>query len=276
MMQIWTGLLLRVENEAQLAAVLGHEIAHYLERHTLEKLRDLKSRTALAQFMGMFGLVGAMAQVGTLAGGFAFSREHESRADALGMRLMQRAGYRGQEAATIWDNLIAELRVTGGEDAGRHNPMTATHPAAADRRDQLLRLAGEDTGQAGETTWRTLVTPYRRQWLMDELRRGQYEESLVLFERLQRQNGGADLLHARGEVYRMRQSHGDADRALALFREATGMPDAPIEAHRSLGLVHRSLNQIPAAQDAFKRYLELHPQAPDAELIKTYLEEKTP
>ncbi len=276
MMQIWTGLLLRVENEAQLAAVLGHEIAHYLERHTLERLRDLKSRAAFAQFMGMFGLVGAMAQLGTLAGGFAFSREHETRADALGMRLMQRAGYRGQEAATVWDNLIAELRVTGGEDAGRRNPMTATHPPAADRRDELLRLAGDAPGESGEMDWRALVGPYRRQWLMDELRRGQYEESLVLFERMQRRQGGADVLHAHGEVYRLRQSPGDADRALALFRDALTLPDAPVEVHRSMGLVHRSLNQAPAAQAAFERYLELHPQAPDAGLIKTYLEEKTP
>ena len=46
MMQVWTGLLLRVDNEAQLAAVLGHEIGHYLARHAVETLRDAKSRSA--------------------------------------------------------------------------------------------------------------------------------------------------------------------------------------------------------------------------------------
>ena len=40
MMQVWSGLLLRVDNEAQLAAVLGHEIGHYLARHSVERLRD--------------------------------------------------------------------------------------------------------------------------------------------------------------------------------------------------------------------------------------------
>ena len=45
MMQVWTGLLLRVENEAQLAAVLGHEIGHYVARHSVDQLRE----AALAQ-----------------------------------------------------------------------------------------------------------------------------------------------------------------------------------------------------------------------------------
>ena len=71
----------RVDNEAQLAAVIGHEIGHYLERHSLERLRDMKSRAAFGQFIGMFGAVGALAQLGVLAGAFAFSREHETRAE---------------------------------------------------------------------------------------------------------------------------------------------------------------------------------------------------
>jgi hypothetical protein len=58
MMQVWSGLLLRVENEAQLAAVLGHEIGHYLQRHTLDRLRDAKARSAFATFMAAFGVVG--------------------------------------------------------------------------------------------------------------------------------------------------------------------------------------------------------------------------
>ena len=51
MMQIWSGLLLRVENETQLSAVIAHEIGHYLQRHSVEQLRDAKSRAAFGQFM---------------------------------------------------------------------------------------------------------------------------------------------------------------------------------------------------------------------------------
>ena len=43
MMQVWSGLLIRMANEAQLAAVLGHEIGHYLARHSLERLQTAQS-----------------------------------------------------------------------------------------------------------------------------------------------------------------------------------------------------------------------------------------
>ena len=65
MMQVWTGLLLRVENEAQLAAVLGHEIGHYVQRHSLARLQDAKSRSA---FMALMVPLGAIGLIGQLAG----------------------------------------------------------------------------------------------------------------------------------------------------------------------------------------------------------------
>lgn len=43
--QIWTGLLLRVQNEAQLAAIIGHELGHYLRRHSLQRMQDAINKT---------------------------------------------------------------------------------------------------------------------------------------------------------------------------------------------------------------------------------------
>ena len=60
MMTVWTGLMLRVENEAQLAAVLGHGSATSSSAIPSEQLRDAKSRAAFAQFLGLFGAVGAL------------------------------------------------------------------------------------------------------------------------------------------------------------------------------------------------------------------------
>src|SRR5256885_14822780 len=93
MMQVWSGLMLRADNEAQLAAVLGHEIGHYLARHSVERLRDAKARSAFGQVLGMFGVVGLIGQVGVLASMFAYSREHERDADRIGALLMSRAGH---------------------------------------------------------------------------------------------------------------------------------------------------------------------------------------
>src|SRR3546814_3527175 len=45
MMTVWSGLLLRVNDEAQLAAILGHEMGHYMQRHTLARMRDIDRKS---------------------------------------------------------------------------------------------------------------------------------------------------------------------------------------------------------------------------------------
>ena len=277
MMQVWTGLLLRMDNEAQLAAVLGHELGHYLERHSVEQLRDFKSRAAFAQFLGLFGAVGMLGQMGVLASAFAFSRDHETRADRLGIRLMQRAGYDGQQAAQVWDNLLLELKVTGGEDAGKRSPMMATHPPVESRRNELLRLAGDRPGESGDRAYRGAMAAHRFTWLQDEIKRGQFDESLPLLDRLIRMSpGDAPLLYARGEIFRLRATGTDAARSLDDLSGAVALESAPALAWRSLGLLHKQRGDLPAAARAFERYLAAAPEATDAALIKHYLSEIAP
>lgn len=278
MMLVWSGLLLRVENEAQLAAILGHELGHYLERHAVEQLRAAKDRAVLGQLVGLIGGVGGVVgQIGLLASTFAFSREHETRADRLGMALMQQAGYDGREAATVWDNLLAELKVTGGEEAGRRGDLFGTHPTTEGRRDELLQLAGDRGGQRGAERFHEAIAPLRFGWLQDEIKRGQYEESLVLFDRmLQRRPQDADVLFARGEVFRLRDDGGDAQRALADLQRACAASQPPALAWRSLGLLHKQHGAPAAALQSFERYLALAPDAPDAGLVRAYLSELKP
>ena len=275
MMLVWSGLMLRMENEAQLAAVLGHELGHYLERHQVEQLRAAKDRAVLGTLVGLIGGIGSVVgQIGLLADTFAFSREHEERADRMGMRLMRHAGYDGREAAIVWDNLLAELRVTGGKDAGKRGDLFETHPSTAGRRDELLRLAGDAGGVTGADRYRKTIAPLRLGWLQDEVKRGQYEESLVLFDRmLAKDAGDVEVLFARGEVYRVRDEAGDAGRALADLDRASRLPKPPAETFRALGLLHKQRNDRPAAAQAFEAYLAQAPQAPDAAMVRSYLAE---
>lgn len=277
MMQVWSGLLLRVENEAQLAAVLGHELGHYLERHSLERLRDAKNRAAFAQFIGLFGAVGAIGQLGVLAGSFSFSREQESSADRIGMRLMQGAGYEGQQAAQVWDNLLGELKIKGGDTVGSRSPMMATHPPVETRRDDLLKLAGGAPGNTGAAEFRRAMAPHRLGWLHDEIKRGQFEESLVLFDRLISQDkSDPQLLYARGEVYRLRAGKDDHQQALDNLSGATAMENPPAEAFRALGLVQKQRADSMSAFQSFEKYLAAAPDAADAGLIKNYIAELKP
>ena len=274
MLQVWSGLMLRVENEAQLAAVLGHEIGHYAARHSLERLRDVKTRAGFAQFMGMFGLVGAIGQLGVVAGMYAYSRDHEREADSIGAALMRTAGYDLGEAAKVWSNLALEVKARPNGDPSR-TPLFATHPALEERQQALVALAEASPGGATNAqAWQQTVRPFLRDWLNEEVRRGQHDESIALLTRMiANVRAQPEYLYARGEVTRLRAKDGDFDAALADYTAAIALGGEPPETHRGLGMIHRARNQLPEAKASLQRYIELAPDAADSAMIKSYLEE---
>jgi predicted Zn-dependent protease len=271
MMQVWSGLLLRMTSEAQLAAVLGHEIGHYLARHGLERLRDAKSRSAVGQVLGVAlnaagaWVVNPVAQIGIAAGAFAYGREHEREADQIGLALMARAGYAPAEAARVWAELLEERKA--GE-AGDGWSLFATHPPAEERSEALAAAAAGLRGdRVGAEDYRAALAPHRTLLLHDEIRRRRFGETRVLLERLQRASPrDGELRYFLGEACRL---EGDFEQALAHYREAAVMEGAPAELYRSMGLASRRLGSDPAG--FFRRYLELNPAARDAEIVRSYL-----
>jgi predicted Zn-dependent protease len=277
MMQVWSGLLLRMTSEAQLAAILGHEIGHYLKRHSIERLRDAKSRSAFGQFLGIFlGGAGAIAQLALLAGMLAYSRDHEREADQIGVDLMARAGYAPIEASRVWDQLLEELKA-GAADRDEYwnqSVLFATHPPAEERRRNLAAAAGSlgKEGRTGDTEYRTALARHRSGFLAEELKRRQPGETRVLLTRmLGAMPDDGELQYCLGETYRLRAQPEDLKQALAAFRRAEELKGTPPEMYRSLGLVHRQLGEETQAETAFARYLELKPAAADGALIRTYL-----
>ncbi len=274
MMQVWSGLLLRVDNEAQLAAVLGHEIGHYLQRHLLERLKDARSKSGLSILLMPLGLGGAVGSLVLAAGAMSFSRDQEREADQIGVALMKRAGYDPREASTVWSNLIAEVSVHPGVNVSKSSPMFATHPASAERRETLARLAGEGGGELRQAEYLACVSGLQRDLLDDEIQRAEYDESIVLLGRLvQRSPERADLLYYRAEAHRLRAQKDDVELALADLGAAGSMAGAPPEVHRSLGFIYQARDDRPAARDAFAKYLQARPDAIDASMIQAYLRE---
>lgn len=279
MMQVWTGLILRAENEAQLAAVIGHEVGHYLARHSLERLRDAKSRSAFANVISLVPIAGPLAGLGVLAGAFAYSRNHERAADQIGLELMVAAGYPPLEASRVWTHLLEELQAekdwTG--DASTRSVLFATHPTEKER-EAKLEAAARGMGKADldprAAALRQAIAPWRRTWLEDELKRRKFGESLALLGRLTAvdpQDG--EVGYFLGEAYRLRASEGDTERARAAYQKAAALPAAPPEVHRALGILHRKAGRLPEMREAYGRYLTARPDAEDAEMIRSYLKE---
>lgn len=283
MMQVWSGLLLRMQNEAQLAAVLGHEIGHYLQRHSVERLRDAKSRSSFALIVGMAlgvaggGNLGALAQTGILMSGLAYGRDQEREADRIGIALMAKSGYAPSEAGRVWGQLLEEYEGAraAGEDVASSNVLFATHPPAEERREVLAAAAKRDWAGASRTAeaeYRAALAAHRMAFLQDEVGRRRFGESLVLFDRLLKASPrDGQVQYVKGEVYRLRGREGDAQLALDAYRAAIDMEGTPPEVHRALGTVLRHTGDGDGAAHAFRHYLELKPEAEDAELIRSYV-----
>jgi beta-barrel assembly-enhancing protease len=281
MLQIWTGLLLRTSNEAQLASILAHEVGHYVARHSVQSLRDTKHRAAFATFLGLFGVVGLIGNLALIAGMYAYSREHEKEADMIGIDLLAQAGYEPAEASKVWTNLLAEIRAenTANSQPERNSVMFATHPPSAEREKNLAERAVVINQDAvvratGEQTYQRIVGPYRRQFAAEDIKRRRFAESEALYKRIL--NNAPDDWDAHfflGEVYRTRSQEGDAQLALERYLLAEKNPAPPSELFRSMGLVHKELKKPKDASAYFQTYLEKTPQAEDAELIGQYIKE---
>ena len=275
MMQVWSGLMLRVDNEAQLAAVLGHEIGHYLERHSIASMRDIKSRSAVASVLSVFGLVGALGGVAAVAGAYGYSRDNERQADEIGLQLMSRAGYDPSEAARVWENLLLEARADPNKPDGKAGGMFATHPPIEERKENLTRIAaGLPKGETNEAQWLQMTAKYRLEWLNEECKRGRFAESMVLLNRLVARNPGmAVYQYARAEIHRLRGNDGDLDIAMKDYQGAQAVSGEPAETHRGLGLIYRQRQQWELAKASFTQYLRMAPDASDVMFIKSYIEE---
>ncbi|MGQ0654407.1 MAG: M48 family metalloprotease [Betaproteobacteria bacterium] len=280
MMQVWSGLLVRMTSEAQLAAILGHEIGHYVQRHSIERLRDVKSKSAFGQFLGILlaraGGVGAIAQLALLAGALAYNRDQEREADRIGVELMAQAGYAPMEASRVWTQLLEELKAGAKErdEYWDQSVLFKTHPPGEEREKTLAQLAAAKGpgGRTGEKEYRAALAQHRNEFLVDELKRRNFAETRILLERmLAAFPDDGELQYFLGEAYRLRAQDKDLEQAVAAYRKSEAMKGTPAEMYRSMGLVHRQLGDEAQAGTAFGRYLELKPTAPDGALIRTYI-----
>jgi predicted Zn-dependent protease len=287
-MQVWTGLLLRTRNEAQLAAVLGHELGHYLRRHTLHRWRDLKSTTDVLIFLQIGAALGGVPGGGQIASLIAlgsvtaFSRDQERESDRMGLELMAKIGYDPRESAKLWQNLIREDEAD--EDKKTRFMFFSTHPAPEERSLSLKRLAEDalkagPTVETGEERFRKIVLPHRQGLLRDELRLRRFSRFEELLKMLLEDGVDVGELHFfMGELYRLRGKKADEDKegeaadkdkALAAYAKALDAGGAPPEIHRSLGLIYLKSGQSEKARAAFAKYIELKPDADDIEIIKS-------
>ncbi|MDC1370625.1 M48 family metallopeptidase [Flavobacteriales bacterium] len=150
----YTGILELAKTDDEIAAIMGHEIAHAVAGHGNERMSQaaaLQGATSVGQFLLMSdtspGLGNAILLQSIGAGGqltsLAFGRKHESESDNMGLTFMNKAGYDPYSAVTFWEKM---KEASGGQEPPE---FMSTHPSN-DRRIADIKTKLSEMESTGE------------------------------------------------------------------------------------------------------------------------------
>jgi predicted Zn-dependent protease len=293
---VHTGLLARVDNEAQLVTVLGHELTHFIERHTLREMRSAKNKIAwlsglqitlalAGTAVGGPGLGSALGQLSGDIGGLwalaavrGYSRELETDADEEGLALLVQTGYDPGQAPEVFRHFQRDLDSHRVEEPF----FFGTHPRLQDRIDNYVELlrtryaaAAAESGRARDSDafFPAVAEVLLINALLD-LDLGRFNTARAAVEKhLRGRPESARGYFVLGELER-RADKGQPHlgRAITAYKRAARLDPTYAEPRRELGLLYRAEGRSAQARAELQRYLELSPDAVDAPIIRDYLQ----
>jgi len=267
------GLLARLQNEAQLATLLGHEGTHFTNRHGYQSEASAKDNAGFAMLSTMvlpYGL-GALPSLLAVSSMYGFSRDMETEADVQGFARLKKAGYDVHQSPRVFEHLMAEIKA---EDI-KEPFFFATHPKLADRVENMKKLsAGAPYGGDGTSSaaYTNTMTQVRVDNLDLMLSMGRAKSALIMLsdpDRRAEMPPAAD--YYLGEAYRLRGQEGDTKLAEDAYRRAIEAAPEFAASYRALGVLRLKANHYADAQTYLERYLELTPSAPDRKYVESYL-----
>ena len=279
---IHTGMLAQMENEAQLAAVIGHEVSHIMHRHTVQSFRTAKQAAAVGSTLGVIGApagvyglgVVLLGSVGTMAAVSGYSQSLEEEADTEGLRLMVNAGYEPIDAVKVFENLKQYV-----EKAEIKEPFFfSTHPRLEERKASYQRLLDTEyrgrTGRQAKEEFLATVAPVILYNASLELAKGRFTLAQETIENcIGREPANSNAHFALAELFRQRGQEGDQARAEKEYDVAIELNPRFAEPHRGIGLIYFKSKRPDLARAHFQKYLELNPGAKDRAYIEQYLGE---
>ncbi|SIN94234.1 Peptidase family M48 [Parasphingorhabdus marina DSM 22363] len=273
MMQVWSGLLLRVQNEAQLAAVLAHEYGHYERRHSLQSFRDIKSKSGSGFFLSFVIPFAGLFMIDSI---FSFNRDMEREADDISLDYLVKAGYTPISASEIWQQLRDEQDATAAERKRKSRKdktggLFATHPNTGERMETLktkaLAINVPDSATDNIEAFRAAIGPWWPRLIDDQIKLNDFGATDFLLGQLAEGGWTADLLYAKGELHRARGNPGDFVEASDYFQQSIDAGGGYPEIYRGLGLAQMRSGLKEKGQANLRRYLELAPDAKDKPMI---------
>jgi predicted Zn-dependent protease len=279
-LRVWTGLLLRVQNEAELASVLAHEFAHFELRHGLNGFKQMRQASDVSAWLsvlsGFANTNTSYVQQALLGSSFQFSRAQETEADLLSIRYLGRSPYPASAAASVWTQIMGESDARAmGRGLKPKRKYSAgffdSHPTDI-QRATYLKAQAEAIGESGDLRakeYREALRPYLPRLLEAQVKSNDFGGTEFLLQQLSGVEGWTgDLLFARGALYRQRANPRDLASAATFFREAIGSGYADPAVHRELGLSLLRNGDASEGRAALQEYLNRKPNASDLSVIK--------
>jgi len=312
---IHTGLLSRLDNEAQLAMIVGHEMTHVTNRHALSFTRDVQNKQILytvlaaAASIGVAVAAGSRAQGGDYVGAAVLSqtanvllglglqlaaiasingygRDLERDADSGGMDKLVRAGYDPNEAPKVFELLRSQAKDGGSLEAfffGSHPKLTERVETTSELVKTKYASAALSSAVVKDTEdfglrMRTVVRENARL----DIQAGRFKLAEDQLERVLAITPKDPVAHLYyGDLYRLQSQRArdiadksdKAKKALERYERSAELDPAFPDPFRQLGFLYYQQKDNEKAKDAFKKYLALKPDAPDARRIKEYLVE---
>ena len=245
---VTTALLASLDNEAQLAALLGHELAHFLLRHSLvaERYRALSDSTVARM---------------------RISREHETRADDFALDVIVEAGYVGRALAETLAHLSRDEPAYYGPSFGwESHPDLVKRIAVARSKAAHLPYDGDTGKERYEAALADLIGTAAK----IEFDAGRFEQAKrTLGRHLRLQPGSASGHYLGARIAQKTDPLGrKAPAVRAGYEKAIECDPAYGDALRELGLLLLASGEREAALELLERYLASHPEAIDHTLIR--------
>lgn len=246
-------LLARFTNEAQLAFVLGHEIAHIRARHALRSKRY-------------------DALTGSYVDRMRQSRMLEAEADREAIRLMTAAGYDPAEAEPALQHVVESM--PGPQSSVRAWNSHDDLPRRIATLDAAMRKQRSKTREGRAETYSAALDPHRLEAARLELAAGRFEAAESIVERHLERKPDSGPAHALRARILLEQEPADRPSAVVVAELERAVELGPEDADslRLLGLVLRDTGAAERSKAMFRRYLDARPDAFDRKLIERYVE----
>ena len=290
---IHSGLLAPMENEAQVATVLGHELTHYVGRHALREQRAQQNRntarnvavTVVAVLVAAGGDPYAAMSLAQASNDLAdeimrlqvagYSRDLEREADAHSLEMLRAAGYAPAQALAAFELLAVDSDAT----EARIPYVYASHPKIEERIASLTEMLQEEPQSGERRTGEDAFQEHIANLLLANAELELATRALVPAQReLERyvvlRPNDAKGYRVLAEAYRRVGPEPDhVARAAGTLEQAAALAPEDAGIQRDLGLLYRELEDRDRAQASLTRYLALAPDAADRAIIERYVAE---